>query len=165
LLSRQSRLTLANEMTEEEIRQYVTGSFPDAEVFVASAESEAPEISWGDTFFFHDKESTGRPNRFPFATIVTKDYGDFDNASNLNRPGVFRLNLGLSRDTFRLLFGTAIVPSDYDFTALNKLMPHPVYAPQFFACILNPSDTIFTESIQPLLAEAYAVAQKRSSHG
>ena len=40
--------------------------------------------------------------RFPFATIVTKDYGDFDNASSLNREGVFRLNLGLSRERYQI---------------------------------------------------------------
>ena len=41
----------------------------------------------------------------PFATIVTKDYTGFDTASDLNRPGVFRLNVGVGRDTFRALFG------------------------------------------------------------
>jgi hypothetical protein len=151
-------------MEESGIRDYVSRTFPAAQIVVASAESGAPEISWGDTFFFHDKENAETTNRFPFATIVTKDYGDFDRASNLNRPHVFRLNIGLSRETFRLLFGVNFSQSDCDFTALDQLMPHPLYAAQFFVCILNPSDATFEKTVRPLLAEAYAVAQKRNIH-
>jgi len=151
-------------MDENGIRSCIQATFPDSRTVVASAGSGAPEISWGDTFFFTDREEAN-PHAFPFATIVTKDYGGFDDASNLNRPEVFRLNIGLSRDTFRSWFGPSFSPSDYDFTALDTLMPHPVYAPQFFACILNPSDATFEQTVRPLLAEAYATARKRSSHG
>ncbi len=147
---------------ECDIRSFVARTFPDARIVVASAEAGSPEISWGDTFFFYGKEE--RTGAFPFATIVAKDYGEFDNASNLNRPGIFRLNIGLSRETFRSLFSANFSPSDYDFAALDKLMPHPVYAAQFFACILNPSDATFEKTVRPLLAEAYAVAQKRGGH-
>jgi hypothetical protein len=149
-------------MDEEGIGSFVARTFPDARIVVASPESGSPEISWGDTFFFSDKEE--KASAFPFATIVTKDYGEFDNASNLNRPGVFRLNIGLSRDTFRSLFDASFSPSDYDFTALDKVMPHPVYAPQFFVCILNPSEATFEKTVRPLLVEAYAIAQKRAGH-
>jgi len=95
----------------------------------------------------------------PFATIVTKDYGDFDNASQLHRPDVFRLNIGVSRDTFRALFSAAPGEqgeqgSTYDYAALDRLMPHPVYAPQSFVCVLNPSPDTF-EAVKPLLADAY----------
>jgi hypothetical protein len=96
--------------------------------------------------------------RFPFATIVTKDYGDFDRASNLNRPGVFRLNIGVSRDTFRSRF--AAPDTAYDYSVLDQLIPHPVYAPQSWLSVLNPSDATF-EAIQPLLAEAYDLAVQR----
>lgn len=44
-------------------------------------------------------------------------------------------------------------------------MPHPVYAPQFFVCILNPSEATFEEMVKPLLAEAYDVAKMRSGQG
>lgn len=149
-------------MDAEEIRNFAARTFPDTRTIAASAESGSPEISWGDTFFFYGKEEG--PGAFPFATIVTKDYGEFDNASNLNRPGVSRLNIGLSRETFRSLFGARFSPADYDFAALDKLMPHPVYAAQFFACILNPSDATFEKTVRPLLAEAYATAHKKDAH-
>lgn len=98
-------------MDENSIRSHIQTAFPDSRTVVASSESDAPEVAWGDTFFFAGREEAN-PHAFPFATIVTKDYGDFDNASNLNRPGVFRLNIGLSRETFRSLFGGSFSPSD-----------------------------------------------------
>jgi len=115
-------------------------------------------VGAGDTFFIYDPERnlTGT-QQFPFATIVTKDYGDFDAASNLNRDGVFRLNVGVSRETFRALF-----PRDeaHDYAALDVLMPHPVYAAQSWISVLNPSEERF-EQVKPLVAEAYARAVKR----
>src|SRR5581483_7944837 len=140
-------------MNQEAIRDFGAAEFPEADIVIGSQEAGSPEISWGDTFFFHAKDESGSNYRFPFATLVTKDYGDFDKASHLDRPDVFRLNIGLSRETFRSLFGAETNEAGYDFTALDKLMPHPVYAPQFFACILNPSDATFQTTIRPLLKE------------
>jgi hypothetical protein len=96
----------------------------------------------------------------PFATIVTKDYGEYDNASQLDRPDVFRLNVGVGRDTFRTLFGAApgeqsAQSPSYDYAALDRLMPHPVYATQSWVCVLNPSAETF-EAVKPLLADAYS---------
>ncbi len=39
-------------------------------------------------------------------------------------------------------------------------MPHPHYAPQYFICVLSPSEATF-ERIRPLLAEAYELAVQR----
>jgi hypothetical protein len=39
-------------------------------------------------------------------------------------------------------------------------MPHPVYAPQSWICVLNPSQATF-ESLKPLLTEAYTAATQR----
>lgn len=104
------------------------------------------EVADDNTFFFH-----GADNKFPFATIVTKD-NDFDSASNLNRPGVFRLNVGVGKETFRALFGDA-EPSGINYTALDRLMPHPVYARMHWVSVINPSAATF-ETVKPLLAEA-----------
>ena len=95
--------------------------------------------------------------RFPFATIVTKDYDDFDKASNLDRPGVFRLNIGVSKETFAKQFGTE---GEYDFAALDRILPHPVYGRNHFVCVLNPSDSTF-EVIKPFLSEAHGIAMGR----
>jgi hypothetical protein len=92
---------------------------------------------------------------------VTKDYGDFDNASQVDRPGVFWLNIGLSKKTFDSLFGAG---GDHDFTALDQLMPHPVYGRNHWLCVLNPSESTF-ETLEPLLAEAYAIAVARQDRG
>jgi hypothetical protein len=139
---------------EASIIRYVSGQFEDVNVVVGSQEAGSPEIAWGDTFFIHK----GDRNQFPFATIVTKDYGDFDNASNLNRDGVFRLNIGVSKETFGSLFRD---DATHDFTALDILMPHPVYGRNHWVCVLNPSDATF-ESIKQLLAEAYDIAVRRA---
>jgi hypothetical protein len=115
-------------------------------------------IAAGDTFFIYDPDRNLQDKqRFPFATIVTKDYGDFDNASNLNREGVFRLNVGVSRETFRSLFADDVTDETYDFTALDRLLPHPVYGRQSWVCVLNPSADTF-ERVKPLLREAYEIA-------
>ena len=123
----------------------------------------------GDTFIYYDPQGDLDPaHQLPFATIVTKDYGEFDNASHLDRPGVFRLNIGVSRETFQARFGYA--PSaertqraGYDFAALDRLLPHPVYAPQSWLCVLNPSAATFA-TVKPLLAEAYSrAASQRAS--
>jgi Family of unknown function (DUF6194) len=83
----------------------------------------------------------------------------------LNREGVFRLNIGVRRETFHALF-----PSDddsatacVDFSALDRLMPHPVYARQSWVSVLNPSADTF-ETVKPLLAEAYSMVVNRHAH-
>ena len=78
-------------MDETALTQYLTGAF--AEVATTTA--------YGYTFFFF-----GDDRKLPFATLGAQD-DDYDRASNLNRPGVFRLNIGVSRDTYRALFGPA----------------------------------------------------------
>jgi uncharacterized protein DUF6194 len=153
-------------VTEDAITQFVIDTFTGVDVVIASQEAESPKISWGDRFFFYDPNRDLAPNRkFPFATIVTKDYGDFDRASNLNRPGVFRLNISVGKETYRSLFGfqpaAAEIAKGHDFTALDQLMPHPVYAAQAWICILNPSDSTFQTRVRPFLAEAYERAVRK----
>jgi erythromycin esterase-like protein len=98
----------------------------------------APELAWDEHFFF-----AGGQRRNPFATIVGHDIAGFDARSRLDRAGVYRLNIELGRDEFRRLFGYG--PEDFaeyqekiDFSVLDELMPHPVYAAQGWGCVLNP---------------------------
>ena len=142
------------------ITRYIESNFEGVDVVVGSLEAGSPEIAWGDTFFIYDpNRDLSDTRRFPFATIVTKDYGEFDNASKLDRPGVFRLNIGVSKETYATLFDAE---DQFDFTALDRLLPHPVYGSNHFVCVLNPSDSTF-ETIKPLLAEAYQIAVKRAA--
>lgn len=97
-----------------------------------------------------------------FATIVTTDEHDTGTPSNLSRPGVFRLNVGVGRATFERLVGSVEEP---DFAAFDRILPHPVYAKQLWISILNPSDDTFRDIVLPLLAEAHGrVAAARSRH-
>lgn len=145
-------------MDEAAIREYVAATCPGTDVVIASQEGDAPEVAWGDTFFIYDPErNLEGAQRFPFATIVVKDYPGWDEASNLNREGVFRLNIGVDRETFDGLFEPG---AEHDFTALDTLMPHPVYAEQHWVSVLNPSPATF-ERIKPLLGSAYQVAVRR----
>ncbi len=159
-------------MDETSITRYITDTFDGMDVVVASQDAGSPEVAWGDIFFFYDPDRTLPPDqRFPFATIVTKDNGDFHSASNLNRPGVFRLNIGVSRETYRTFFDaepprTAAGDDGergHDFTALDQLLPHPEYGRQYWVCVLNPSAATFQTVVQPLLAEAYDLAVSKGA--
>jgi hypothetical protein len=126
-------------MDEDDVRRHITEALAGVEVLVGSEEAGTPEIAWGDTFFFYDPDHIGEEaRRFPFATIVTKDYGDFDNASNLDRPGVYRLNVGVGRETLARLLGDA---KEHDFSALDRLMPHPVYGENMTTLQDRPTHT------------------------
>ncbi len=146
-------------MNEAQISQYITQRLEGVDVVVAS----------GDSFFFYNPDSNVPPDhKFPFVTLVTSDIND--HFSDLNRPSVFRLNIGVSKETFRSLFGEPKLPpygnmtesvdepSDYDFTTLNQVMPHPVYGRMYWVCILNPDDETFETKVRPLLLEAYEMA-------
>jgi hypothetical protein len=155
-------------MDEAAITDFITKTFAGVHGMVASQESGAPEVAWGDSFFFYDPDRMPSNQRFPFATIVTKDYGDFDCASHLNRSGIFRLNIGVGKQTYEKLFGARPRHPEtedgddptrgYDFAALDRLLPHPVYGRQYWVCVLNPSAATFQSVVRPLLAEAYALA-------
>jgi hypothetical protein len=156
-------------MDEASITRYITDTFDGVDVVVASRDTGAPEVAWGDTFFSYDPGRQLPPERrFPFATIVTKDYGAFDCASQLNRAGVFRLNIGVSKETYRSLFGpqpsppgaAGVVDTGHDFTALDQIMPHPVYGHLSWVCVLNPSEATF-QAVRPLIAEAYNRAVRK----
>jgi uncharacterized protein DUF6194 len=139
---------------QEQIIDYVRQEFTGVDVL---RPTDGPGA--GDTFFIYDPERNLEPRQqMPFATIVTKDYGEFDNSSNLNREGVFRLNVGVRRETFHTVFPTP--DASFDFSVLDKLMPHPAYASQSWVCVLNPSAETF-ETVKPLLAEAYSIVVNR----
>ena len=97
------------------------------------------------------------PAGCPSRRSSPKDYGDFDNASNLDRPDVYRLNVNMSRETFSSLFPDE---AEHDFTAIDVLMPHPIYGRNHWVCVLNPGGHTF-EKVKPLMAEAYEIAVRR----
>src|SRR5262245_38666046 len=129
-------------MDEAAITRYIRETFADVAVVEAS----------GGTFFFIDPA-----RKFSFATLSIND--EYDQFSDLNRPSVFRLNFGVGKETFRSLFPEG-AGTEHDFTALDRLVPHPVYGKMYWVSVLNPSAETF-EAVKPMLAEAYDISAKR----
>jgi len=122
----------------EEIKRAIVETWPETDVVEAL----------GASFFSLDAEKHW-PN---YATIVTTDEHDEGAPSNLSRPGVFRLNIGVGRETFERLVGGTVEP---DYAAFEQILPHPVYAKQLWISVLNPSDATFRDVVMPLLTEAH----------
>jgi hypothetical protein len=136
---------------------------PDPEAISRTILETWPETdlisALGATFFSLDPEKHW-PN---FATIVTTDEHDEGAPSQLSRPGVFRLNIGVGRATFERLVPSTAEP---DYAAFDSVIPHPVYAKQRWISILNPTDATFRDVVMPLLTEAHdRLAATRARHG
>ena len=125
----------------------------EVEELVAELENVQREENFGYSFFF-----VGNDHRLPFVTLANSDQ-DFDNVSNLNREGVFRVNIGVSKETFTNLIGTSS-SEPVDYSVLNVFLPHPDYARQHFVCILNPSGEN-VETTRQLIVEAHSIAAAR----
>jgi hypothetical protein len=150
-------------VTEDDVRRLVC-SLPHVVVLTAAADNGAPEVAWGDSFFYYDPTGDG-DRRHPFATLVTKDYPGFDTASDLDRPGVFRVNVPVGRQGFAALFGHlpkahADHQAEYDYAALDRVVPHPVYAGQGWVSVVNPGPRT-AEQLETLLRQAHARAVQR----
>jgi hypothetical protein len=124
------------------ITAYVVETFEGVDIVTAG----------GGTFCSCDAEKHW-PN---FATLVTTD--EFDQFSNLDRPGVFRLNFGLSPAGYRVAVGNKGNP---DFSEFDRILPHPVYARQRWVSVLNPTWATFETVVKPLLDEAYDLVATR----
>ncbi len=150
-------------MNEIEMSRYITEVFAGVDVVVEA----------GNSFFFYNPDPTLPPDHmFPWITLMTNDVND--QFSNLDRPAVYRLNIGISKVTFQALLGPGkqLAESDgaepgeealggYDFTAPDRVMPHPVYGKMHWVCVLNPSDETLQATVRPLMDEAYAIAVTR----
>jgi hypothetical protein len=84
--------------------------------------------SWGERALFYNPD--GRlPRGAYFLTVEERD-GDNDRASDLDRPGVFRVSVGLPRAVYRERFGSlperpskgGVVDTDAEFTAIDELI-------------------------------------------
>jgi len=132
-------------MNKSEVIEYIMKTFPEVETV----------NEYGYDMFFYRSD-----RKLSFATLISSDY-EYDHISNLNRPGVFRLNIGVNKHTFQSLFGSDEVDlEEYDFTALDVIMPHPEYAQYHFICVLSSGEKTF-EKVRAYLAEAYNIAARR----
>src|SRR5256885_7993909 len=116
---------------------------PDPEAITHEILERYPDTvvarAMGATFFSLDEKNW--PN---FATIVTTDEHDEGAPSDLARPGAFRLNIGVGRETFERLVGSLEAP---EYAAYDRLQPHPVYAKQHWISILNPSEATLRDIV------------------
>ncbi len=53
-----------------------------------------------------------------------------------------------------------ITDMPYDFTQIDKILPHPVYAWMSWICVLSPTDSIF-KKLKSLIQEAYVYAKEK----
>lgn len=132
-------------VTPELLCRHIVDTYPGTDVIEAN----------GDLFFVHDPDrDLPDVRRRPWATIVTSNHNDAD--SDLDRPGVYRLNIGLPKADFRELFPEA---GEHDTTALDVVLPHPVYAAQHWVCVLVPDRT--WPAVQDLLDRAHAFGARK----
>lgn len=133
-------------MDLDAIRRHIVDEFPGTHVMEAG----------GDLFFVHDPHrDLPPPRQQPWATIVTSDH-PHDPTSHLDRPGVFRLSIGLPRAVFRDLFP---VDAEQDAAALDLVVPHPVYGAQHWVQVLNPDSA--WPVVRGLLEHAHAFAVRK----
>ncbi|HEX7051131.1 MAG TPA: DUF6194 family protein [Longimicrobiales bacterium] len=125
----------------------------EVEAFIEGLEDVQRAEAFGYTLFF-----VGDDRRLPFVTIADSDQ-EFDNVSNLDRDGVFRINIGVSKATFTTLLGDP-GSENVDHRVLDRFLPHPHYSKQNWVCILNPGRQN-TEPVKELIAEAHAIATAR----
>lgn len=122
----------------------------------------------GDRFFYYRPEGAEPDHRLPFATIVARDDQHEGGVARLDRPGVFRFSVAAGPAEYAARFGPVPAPrpdwgvleTGHDHAALDVLMPHPVYAPMGWVCVLNPSEATWRE-VWPLVVGAYETARRR----
>ena len=123
--------------------------------------SDAPEIAWGDAFFYYAPDGEMPQHGQPYATIVTKDYPD-DTSSELDAPDRWRVNIQVDRTTFRLLTGEEprSLSRTRDYGATDVFTPHPVYGALSWVSVVNPAEQT-GQTVERLLREAHEAARAR----
>ncbi|MCE6997832.1 DUF6194 family protein [Saccharothrix sp. S26] len=148
-------------MNADEMKEHISSTFAGVRVMEA----------YGDTFFLYDPDGDLPPERqMPFATIVNSD--NYERVSDLDQPGAYRLNIGLTKATYTAMFGAppterdeqGVLKTEFDYAERDRVMPHPVYASQHWVCVISPGRATL-DAIGPLLTEAYDFAvRKHANH-
>ncbi|UWD47589.1 DUF6194 family protein [Clostridioides difficile] len=122
--------------------------------------------NWGERGIFYNPNGVLKKGVYVL-TIKEKD-GINDKSSSLNRTNVYRVNVKLKKETFINMFdyipkrpsAGQIVNMDFDFTKMDIIMPHPVYAWMTWVCVLNPSEKTF-EELKIIIQESYNLAKEK----
>lgn len=130
-------------------------SFDSALVLAPDATSGAPQIAWGDYFFYYSPDGQVPRNEQPYATVVTKNYPD-DTQSALDAPDRWRVNVHVGR----AVFGELTADSPSDFAATDVFLPHPVYGALGWVSVVNPGERT-TAKVLDALRTAHEDARRR----
>ncbi|WP_406386018.1 DUF6194 family protein [Streptomyces sp. NBC_00211] len=147
-------------MTIDEIIDFMGGL--DGVLAVSPAPGDgSPEISWGDTFFFHSPDGAVPTATQPFATIVTNDYPG-DTGWRLDRPDAFRVNVAAGRQEFMRWTGRApqTAATEDERAADDTVTAHPVYGSAGWLAVVNPGRRT-DEPLRELLRRAHHLARAR----
>ena len=145
-------LTHPQSLTSEWIEHYLLSNFTGLIALETYGEK---------TFFYNPNDAL--PRGIYFCTIKSND-GPRDKASDLSRPGVFRMNWQLSSQDFLELFDKIpkrpakgqVIEGNYDFRQLGSLTPHPVYGWMRWVSVVNPTPSLWPQ-IEDLLKKSYAL--------
>lgn len=146
-------------MTIDDIVEFVTGLGS----VVAQTPSEGdgtPELAWGDSFFYFSPDGTVTATQ-PFATVVTKTYPG-EEASRLDRPGAFRVNVAAGRELFAEYTGFAPrdLPESTEPTVDDSVIAHPTYGSLAWLAVVNPGPAT-EDDVRRLLRSAWESARAR----
>lgn len=139
-------------VTEDNVRELLS-TLDGVRVVMGSESVGTPRSHWGDAFCFYDPDCTA-DQKLPFATNVTHDTPGWDEVSNLDRPGAFRVSLAAGRAHQPQADGAS------DFSEADVVLPHPQYAAQGWIAIVSPSSAR-SDELRELIGIAYRRAVDR----
>ncbi|BFP42084.1 DUF6194 family protein [Flavobacteriaceae bacterium GF1] len=143
-------------MTVPELEDWILNNYSDIVV----------TNTYGERSFFYNPSGL-LPKGIYFTTIKESD-GPNDKASHLDRNGTYRISIGIGKSRYQKLFGATpkrapkggVVDIDFDFTSVQTLMPHPVYAWMGWVAMNNPSKNQL-KTLENLLDIAYGNVLKK----
>ena len=134
-------------MTIQGIARYIHETYPEMQ------EKEY----WDELVFFYNPEGKRKNGRY---FVAFKDHDtENDKVSALSGTDRYRLSFKVLPARYQELFGgpsSDPMGSGMQFTAVDTLLPHPIYGPGWVS-ILSPSAETFEQRLKPLIAEAYQV--------
>jgi hypothetical protein len=139
----------------------IARAFDGVLVVVPDERSGLPEVAWGDAFLYYAPDGVMPARTQPYATIVTKNYPD-DEASRLDEPDRYRVNIHIGQDRAALLAAAGADPA-----ATDAFAPHPLYGTAGWVSVVNPAAATSAQVVAALrdAHEAARARASRRSHG
>lgn len=134
----------------------VVRTFEGVLVVVPDENSALPQLAWGDAFFYFAPDGVMPERTQPYGTIITKNYPD-DEASLLDAPDRFRVNIHVDRRRAAALTAGGVSPADVD-----SFFAHPLYGSGGWVSVVNPAEGT-AEQVVALLRDAHDAARRRAS--